>query len=343
MEINVGNKVADEAEIKFRTITKTKDQAQTQQVGECSGKNCIGRYTVIKLLGGGGEGNVYLARDEELQRMVAIKRMRTDTEKQRIGEGQREEGKILREADLLRQFRHPMLPVLYDLVWDDVWYLVMEYIQGITLREYIDRNGYVQEEQACRWTYQLLDILGYLHTRKPPVIYRDLKPDNIMVCPDGHLRLIDFGAAEQRDFGTRERGIMAATSGFSAPEQFGKMRDSEISGQPGRTAQAYMKQRIYADERSDIYAVGMVLYYMVTAADPGKPPYARLSIRDYQPLLSDRLERIIRKCTKEEPTGRYQVVEEVRRDLDRCGGRMRHLRRRSFIRGIEKRVWLTEK
>ena len=236
-----------------------------------------------------------------------------------------------------------MLPVVYDLVWDDAWYLVMEYIQGITLREYVGRSGYVQEEQACRWTEQLLDILGYLHTRKPPVIYRDLKPDNIMVCPDGHLRLIDFGAADQRDFGTHERGIMAATAGFSAPEQFGKMGDSHISGLTGRTEQGYMKQRIYADERSDIYAVGMVLYYMVTAADPGKPPYAGLSIRDYQPLLSDRLERIIRKCTKEEPAGRYQVVEEVRRDLDRCRGRMRYLRRRAFIRGIEKRVWLTEK
>ena len=74
-----------------------------------------------------------------------------------------------------------MLPVVYDLVWDDALYLVMEYIQGITLREYVGRSGYVQEEQACRWTEQLLDILGYLHTRKPPVIYRDLKPDNIMV------------------------------------------------------------------------------------------------------------------------------------------------------------------
>ena len=427
MEINVGNKAADAAVIKPKTISKTmtetKAQTLTKRVRELSDKSSIGRYTVLKLLGGGGEGNVYLARDEELQRMVAIKRMRTDTEEQRIdeeqrdeeqrneeqrgeeqrgegqgdegqrgerqgGEGQRserqrkeeeqrreeererkeqrkeqrkeeqekeeeqrkeekqqkeEERKILQEADFLRQFRHPMLPVVYDLVWDDAWYLVMEYIQGITLREYVGRSGYVQEEQACRWTEQLLDILGYLHTRKPPVIYRDLKPDNIMVCPDGHLRLIDFGAADQRDFGTHERGIMAATAGFSAPEQFGKMGDSHISGLTGRTEQGYMKQRIYADERSDIYAVGMVLYYMVTAADPGKPPYAGLSIRDYQPLLSDRLERIIRKCTKEEPAGRYQVVEEVRRDLDRCRGRMRYLRRRAFIRGIEKRVWLTEK
>lgn len=304
---------------------------KTEQDRGCLDKYYIGKYTVVRLLGGGGEGNVYLARDEELQRMVAIKQIRADAENQKIAgergtsENVEEERKIIQEADFLQRFRHPMLPVVYDLVWDDAWYLVMEYIQGVTLREYIDGNGYVQEELACRWTEQLLDIMEYLHTRKPPVIYRDLKPDNIMVCPDGCLRLIDFGAACRRGFGVQERGIMAATAGFGAPEQFGKTGSG-----------------IYADERSDIYAVGMVLYYMVTAADPATPPYAQLPIRDYQPLLSDRLERIIRRCTKEEPAKRYQVVEEVRRDLGRCGGRMRHLRR-SFIRVIEKRVWLTER
>ena len=274
----------------------------------------IGKYTVIKPLGRGGEGSMYLARDEDLQRLVAIKRI------DRGGQEREREKQLVREADFLQQLRHPMLPVIYDLLWEDAWYLVMEYIQGVTLSRQIARNGFVQEEQARGWARQLADILEYLHTRKTPVIYQDLKPDNIMVCPDGNLKLVDFGAAFRKSFGGGQKHVMAATVGYAAPEQFGDA---------------------YADERSDIYAFGKVLYYMVTGADPAKPPYTSLSVRDYQPLLSGRLERMIRKCISEEPSRRYQTAAELTRELHRPSGRGR-LRRRSFIREIEKRVWLTE-
>ena len=280
-------------------------------------RNCIGKYTVIRELGQGGEGCVYLARDEDLQRLVAIKEIN------RTGQDGEEEKRLVKEADFLQQLRHPMLPVVYDLLWEDAWYLVMEYIQGTTLREYVARNGCVREERACTWAEQMLDILAYLHTRKTPVIYRDLKPDNIMVCPDGRLKLVDFGAAFRRSFGGEKERGMAATLGYAAPEQ--------LAGQGA-----------YADERSDIYAFGKVLYFIVTGADPAKPPYTTLPVRDYQPLLSDRLECLIRKCIKDEPRERYQVAAEIRRDLSRCHGRRNHLRRRSFIRVIEKQIWLTE-
>ena len=296
----------------------------------------IGKYAVIRALGQGGEGCVYLARDEDLQRLVAIKRMN------RAEPDGEEEKRLIKEADFLQQLRHPMLPVVYDLLWEDAWYLVMEYIQGTNLHDYIERNGAVREEQACVWAGQLLDILMYLHTRKTPVIYRDLKPDNIIVCPDGRVKLVDFGAAFRRNFGgERERG-MAATPGFSAPEQFGHRGIIEHGRRVGETEVRHEGRRPYADERSDIYAFGKVMYYIVTGADPAKPPYASLPIRDYQPLLSDRLERLIRKCIKDNPSERYQVVSEVRRELDRCGKRKQRLRRRSFIKVIEKQVWLTE-
>lgn len=288
------------------------------------GKQSIGKYTVIRKLGQGGEGSVYLARDESLERLVALKEIRADMGKG----GVRESVRIIKEADHLQRLKHPMLPVIYDLLWGDVCYMVMEYIQGITLHEYIERNGYVCEENACRWAEQLLDILEYLHTRKPPVVYRDLKPDNIMVCPDGRLRLVDFGAADQRSFGAGTVGMMAVTPGYGAPEQL---------GMAGETKGAY------ADERSDIYAFGKVLYYMVTGADPTKPPYTSLSVRDYQPLLRERVEQIIRKCIRQDPSERYQMAEEVRSDLNKCGRRKHRLRRRAFIRIIEKKVWLTEK
>ena len=296
----------------------------------------IGKYAIIRELGQGGEGCVYLARDEDLQRLVAIKKVN------RKEQDREEEKQLMKEADFLQQFRHPMLPVIYDLLWEDAWYLVMEYIQGTTLRDYIERNGYVQEEQACAWAEQLLDILAYLHTRKTPVIYRDLKPDNVMICPDGRLKLVDFGAAYRRSFGGEQEHGMAATIGYAAPEQLGYQMLWNHGGQAGESETEYAGQRTYADERSDIYAFGKVLYYIVTGADPAKPPYTSLSIRDYQPLLSDRLERIVHKCIKENPQERYQVVSEIRRDLGRRRGSRHRLRHKSFIRAIEKKVWLTE-
>lgn len=289
-------------------------------------KQYIGKYRVIRKLGQGSEGSVYLACDEALNRLTAIKEVHG------------EQG----EADLLKRLKHPMLPVIYDLLWDDAWYLVMEYIQGVTLHEYIERNGAAEEERARMWAKQLLDILTYLHTRKPPVIYRDLKPDNIMVCPDGRLRLVDFGAADRRCFGAERRTSMAVTLGYGAPEQM-EMRYFESDGRAAKTAQPHTMARAYADERSDIYAFGKVLYYMVTGADPAKPPYTALSIRDYRPLLGDALEQIIRKCIREDPVERYQVAGEIQADLERCGRRKHRMRRRAFIRMVEKNVWLTEK
>ena len=119
---------------------------------------------------------------------------------------------------------------------------------------------------------------------------------------------------------------MAATAGYAAPEQWPK------KGQAAR-----------ADERSDLYAFGKILYYMVTGADPGKPPYTALSIAHYNPLLSAGLERIIRHCIEEEPEARYQVAEEVRRDLHRRGQWRKKGVAGSFLRHVEKQVYLTQK
>lgn len=283
--------------------------SETEDLNSKTDKISIGKYKVIRLLGEGGEGSVYLARDEDLQRMAAVKHL----------------GQSRREAEWLQKLKHPMLPIVYELLWDEAWYLVMEYIRGITLRSHIDENGYVGEEQACTWMERLLDVTEYLHTRKPPVIYRDFKPDNIIVCPDGHIRLVDFGAATPRNYGSLDHIVMAATQGYAAPEQLG------LTGTGA-----------YADERSDIYAIGKVLYYMMTGADPSKPPYTSLPMQDYQPFVSKKLERVIRKCMEENPAQRYRSAEEVRAHLRRCNKRRYRIRRRHFIRGVEKKVWLTE-
>ena len=276
-----------------------------------------GKYRIIESLGEGGEGRVYLAEDESLSRKVALKCI-LQTEKT--------EEEIRREAAFLRDLRHPMLPIVYELFYEADWYLAMEYIEGVSLQHYIESRGRVEEARGCLWADALLDVLCYLHTRKPPVIYRDLKPENIMVCRDGTLKLVDFGGAALKSYGEKQEGRMAATAGYAAPEQW-----------PGKG------QNPRADERSDLYAFGKILYYMVTGADPGKPPYTALSIAHYNPLLSAGLERVIRRCIAEEPEARYQVAEEVRRDLQRRGLWKRKGAAGGFLRHVEKQVYLTEK
>lgn len=301
----------------------------------------LGKYRMIKPLGQGGEGCVWLAEDEGLSRMAAVKRLWDEDEE-----------RIRNEAAFLRDLRHPMLPVVYELFYaqgsvmdiaalqdapraadgesfpclmEEGWYLVMEYIDGISLHKYIETEGILEEGQIRLWAAALLDVLGYLHTRKTPVIYRDLKPDNIMVCRDGSLKLVDFGAAVFRSFGDGREGGMAYTAGYAAPEQ---------RGTGGGCA--------YADERSDIYAFGKILYYMGTGADPGIPPYTVLPAALYNPLLSEGLERVINRCISEDPGARYQVAGEVLTDIQEQSLR-RIGRRRGFVQYVEKQVYLTEK
>lgn len=299
---------------------------------EGNGRERIGKYKVLRTLGEGGEGCVCLAQDTELNRLVAVKQMRKDETQEQLR----------REAAFLQKLRHRMLPVVYDLLWAGAWYLVMEYIEGISLHNYIQKHGRVKEAQGRLWADQLLELLSYFHTRQPPVIYQDLKPDNIMVCPDGSLKLVDFGAACDRAYGGDAAYRIAASAGYAAPEQRGR------TGVP------------YADERSDIYAFGRVMYYVLTGADPAYPPYASLPITSYAPELGRQMERVILQCMQEDPARRCQVAAQVQRSL--CGGarrgimhggsawrgtagvfhRLKDRRERRFIRKIEKSVFLTE-
>lgn len=303
----------------------------------------LGKYRIIKSLGQGGEGRVYLAEDESLGRQVAVKRL-WEKEKQR-GEQSKESGgrdgepverdgesgeqdggeRIKAEAAFLRDLRHPMLPVVYELLCEDGWFLVMEYIEGISLHNYIEKQGSVGEAQARLWAAALLDVLDYLHSRETPVIYRDLKPDNIMVCRGGNLKLVDFGAAGLRSFGEEDGARMPFSAGFAAPEQ---------RGEDGLG--------VRADERSDLYALGKTLYYMVTGTVSGASPDTSFPASYYNPLLSEEIEEIIERCTREAPEARYQVAGEVMRDLLRGGGRRKGRRGRGFVRHIEKQICLTD-
>lgn len=294
---------------------------------EKSNKILSGKYEILGQTGEGGCGVVYRAWDRHLERLVAIK-----TGKK--GETP-EEARILREEmEMLKVLKHPMLPVLYDYFYEDGQYLVMEYIPGESLHNYIAREGSVPEEKTREWALQLLDLLSYLHAQKPPVIYRDLKPENIMVCPEGNLRVVDFGAAYFARFDGPYRGSLAGSAGYAAPEQL-----PDMEGIGNR-----------ADERSDIYTFGATCYHMLTGYHPALPPYGVRPVRYMRPELTYDIEAIVAKCTRTEPAKRYQSAEEIARELRRgktgrgffFAGR-RKKKGEYVIRRMEKKVWLTEK
>lgn len=248
-----------------------------------------GRYEIIRILGRGGMSTVYLGRHVALGKERAIKIVcREDCERY---EELRQQ--CIREADILKNLRHPGLPDMIDIIIrEDAILIIMEYIPGRTLKELLEMYGVIKEEVIVDWGRQLCEVLLYLHTRNPSIIYRDLKPSNIIQRPDGKLVLIDFGAArEYRDMAAWEDTVCLGTRGYAAPEQY------TAGGQ--------------SDERTDIYCMGVTLYHLLTGKNPEQPPYKIYPIRRWNPSLSPGLEEFIMTCTQENPDERYQSCEEV--------------------------------
>ncbi|SHO52814.1 serine/threonine protein kinase [Anaerocolumna xylanovorans] len=247
-----------------------------------------GKYKVLNKIGQGGMSVVYLAMNEKANKQWAIKEVRKDGIKdfEVVKQG------LIVETDLLKKLDHPNLPSIIDVIEEkDTLLIVMDYIQGNPLSKYLEEYGAQPQKDVIEWAKQLCDVLAYLHSRKPPIIYRDMKPANVMLKPDGSVTLIDFGTA--REF--KERNLADTTClgtiGYAAPEQFG--------GQ-GQT-----------DVRTDIYCLGATLYHLVTGHNPCEPPYEILPIREINPGLSNGLEKIILKCTQKNPDDRYQSCEEL--------------------------------
>lgn len=172
----------------------------------------------------------------------------------------------------------------------------MDYIEGNSLNRALEEYGAQPQEFVIKWAKQLCDVLGYLHSRQPPIIYRDMKPANIMLKPDGNVTLIDFGTAREFKAKNLADTTCLGTVGYAAPEQFGGM---------GQT-----------DARTDIYCLGATLYHLVTGCNPSEPPYEMKPIRQINPGLSGGLERIILKCTQRNPADRYQSAAELMYALD---------------------------
>lgn len=248
-----------------------------------------GKYEVLREVGRGGMSVVYLAMDKRLNKQWAIKEFRKDKDdvsKQVALKA------LLDEANLMKKLDHPTLPRIVDIIDNhQTVYVIMDYIEGESLNKVLDAYGAQPQEAVIEWAKQLSEVLDYLHTQNPPVIYRDMKPANIMLKPDGTVRLIDFGIAREYKEGKDGDTEAIGTRGYAAPEQFGGK---------GQT-----------DARTDIYSLGVTLYHLVTGKNPAEPPYEIYPIRHWDPSFSSGLEWLIQKCTQLNPSDRYQSCAEV--------------------------------
>ena len=247
-----------------------------------------GKYKILNKIGQGGMSVVYLAMNEKANKQWAIKEVRKDG-KQDIEVVKQN---LIAETDILKKLSHPNLPSIIDVIdAEDSFLIVMDYIEGNSLSHAIKEGGAQPQPYVVEWAKQLCDVLGYLHSRKPPIIYRDLKPANIMLQPNGEVCLIDFGTAKEFMNDNVEETSCLGTRGYAAPEQYGGR---------GRT-----------DARTDIYCLGATMYHLVTGRSPAEPPYEMKPIRWWDPTLSSGLEEIILKCTKTDPDERYQSCSEL--------------------------------
>lgn len=244
-------------------------------------------YEIKSLIGKGGMSTVYLAEHKRLHTRWAVKEVRKQ-------QGARFD--FLAESNILKRLQHPMLPRIVDIFEDaESIYIVEDFVEGITLDELLKREKKVDEPLARQWFHDLCGVLRYLHTQQPPIIYRDMKPSNIMLQPDGSLKLIDFGIAREYKEASSGDTTYIGTKGYAAPEQFG---------------------RAQTDARTDIYALGVTMYHLVTGKSPYEPPYQFVPVRELDGTLSHGIEYILNKCVQPEPADRYQNVDELLNDLD---------------------------
>lgn len=258
--------------------------SQKKEPEKLIGKLIDGRYRILTEIGRGGVSRIYLGIHERANKQWAIKVI------DQTAPLVRNNKKILlQEPYMMMQFNHPAIPKVVDVIEDEQYiYIIREYIEGKTLSNILKERGTIPVDTAVAWTIQLCEALHLLHTHNPPYVFRDMKPGNIMLQPDGNLKLIDFGLAMVYDPSKQDDTVMG-TRGYAAPEQY--------AGE--------------SDFRSDIFGLGMTLHYMLTGVDPCQPPYEAQPIRMINPELPHRLEEIVNRCIQRNPDGRFQSCEEL--------------------------------
>lgn len=266
------------------------------------GTNLVNRYLIQEVIGVGGMGSVYRARDlhfPNVVKLVAVKEMINQAPdplvRQTIVQN------FEREANILATLSHPSIPRIYDyFTLDNRSYLVEEFVNGRDLEVLLNQTqGFLPEEQVLDWAIQLSEVLSYLHSHKPdPIVFRDMKPSNVMVNQYNHIVLVDFGIA--KPFQTGQKGTMIGTEGYSPPEQY----------------------RGEANVQADIYALGATLHHLLTRRDPRlEAPFsfAERPIRKINPNVSVELETVINTALQYNVEDRFKSIDDFKQALMSAG------------------------
>lgn len=249
------------------------------------------KYEILKEIGRGGMSVVYLAMDKRLNKQWAVKEIL------KKGNSKKEEiimNSLLAEANLMKKLDHPTLPRIVDIIDNGVTiYVIMDYIEGESLDKILEEYGPQPEDIVMEWAKQICDALSYLHSQKPPIVYRDMKPANVMLKPDGNIKIIDFGIArEYRNENDLDTTVLG-TRGYAPPEQYSRK----------------------TDPRSDIFALGMTLHHLLTGINPTNGE-GYVPVRQWNPDLSEGIELIIDRCVEPALENRYQSCADLLYDLN---------------------------
>ncbi|MDK2807438.1 MAG: hypothetical protein PWP24_169 [Clostridiales bacterium] len=245
------------------------------------------KYLVIKKLGEGGSGSVYLVQHVTLSAYRAIKRFPKD---QMCSHW-------LQEADILRNLRHPNIPLIYDIEEDDEFvYIIEEYIEGNSLRAYKCSQINLSEQELLDYLIQLCEVLKFLHSRENPIFYLDLKPDNVICTEQKQLKLLDFGAARlQKDI--KIPSVISGTVGYAAPEQFAGTN---------------------IDARTDIYGLGSLFYYLIKGRSYQNSDCNKRCILEHASYSTSFLS-MIETCIEQDPKKRYYSIDKLLKEARRQG------------------------
>ena len=265
------------------------------------GKLLDGKYEILTEIGRGGMSTVYLAMDRRLNHQWAVKEVKKSA---RDANNELIVTSLQAEANLMKALDHPRIPRIVDIIEDpETIYIVMDYMPGKSLDKILtEQQAPIPQPAVIQIGIQLCDALGYLHAQNPPIIYRDMKPANVMLKnPDNSdpekisVMLFDFGIAREYKENKIGDTKLMGTPGFASPEQYRREKQT--------------------DARSDIYSLGVTLYNLITGHSPATDNQM-YPIRHWNPTLSGGLEKIILKCTQAEPEDRYQNCEELRAALE---------------------------
>lgn len=264
------------------------------------GRRISGRYEILRAIGGGGMANVYLALDIILDREVAIKVLRFD---------------FVHDADFIRRFRreaqsaasldHPNIVSIYDVgEEDDIYYIVMEYVEGMTLKEYINRTGPLHPKEAVQIMEQIVSAIAHAHDNQ--IVHRDIKPHNILIDHMGHIKVTDFGIAMALSSTTiTHTNSVLGSVHYLSPEQ---------------------ARGGLSTKKSDIYSLGIVLFELLTARMPFEGESAvsialkhlqseTPSVKRWNPAVPQSIENVVLKAMAKDPFHRYEAAEEMENDL----------------------------